>query len=160
MRSRGQWDGVIDAVRASMRANRSANTTPEMRLRSLLWADGYRYRLHRKDLPGRPDIVFPGRKKAIFVHGCFWHQHAGCRRASVPKSRTDYWGMKLQRNQARDAAALQGLQEIGWSSLVVWECELRDHEAIRRKVHDFLTTPQALGPRPPRPLDTPAEPSS
>lgn len=121
-----------------MRANRSKDTKPEVKVRSLLWASGYRYRLHRRDLPGNPDIVFCGRKKAVFVHGCFWHQHAGCQRANVPKSRQEYWLPKLERNSARDAQAQQELAAAGWEVFVVWECALKSPEELLRKLQEFL----------------------
>ncbi|MER2251519.1 very short patch repair endonuclease [Methylorubrum podarium] len=138
MSAHKSWEGVPEAVRTSMRANRSKDTRPEMAVRSLLWGAGYRYRLHRRDLPGKPDIVFPGRRKVIFVHGCFWHQHEGCRRASKPKSRMDYWRPKLERNRSRDAAAREGLSAGGWSSLVVWECEIKDLDALLVRLRSFL----------------------
>src|SRR5271163_4386487 len=109
---------------ANMRKIRSKNTAPELILRSLVHRLGYRFRLHRKDLPGKPDLVFPARRKVIFVHGCFWHQHPGCREGRVPGSRRDYWEPKLLRNQQRDATAKTALEERGWDVLTVWECEL------------------------------------
>ncbi len=121
-----------------MRANRSKDTKPEVKVRSLLWAAGYRYRLHRRDLPGNPDIVFPGRRKVVFVHGCFWHQHEGCRRANVPKSRQGYWLAKLARNGARDAAARQALAATGWDVYVVWECALKTSDDLMRQLREFL----------------------
>jgi DNA mismatch endonuclease (patch repair protein) len=123
---------------ANMRQIRSKNTTPELTLRSLLHRLGYRFRLHRKDLPGKPDVVFPSRQKVIFVHGCFWHQHPGCREGRVPGSRRDYWEPKLNRNQSRDAASQAALEELGWRFLVVWECELKDTDAALRRVKRFL----------------------
>lgn len=122
-----------------MRANRSKDTCPEMAVRSLLWRAGYRYRIHRRDLPGKPDIVFPGRRKVIFVHGCFWHQHEGCRRASLPKSRQEYWLPKLARNCARDVAARDALTTAGWESLVVWECDIRRPDELLLLLKQFLS---------------------
>lgn len=87
---------------------------------------GFRFRLHRRDLPGRPDLVFPKYRAVIFVHGCFWHRHPGCPKATTPKSRVDYWVKKFERNRERDALALQALDELGWRALVLWECETRD----------------------------------
>lgn len=104
---------------------RSANTRPELAVRKGLHARGFRFRLHRKDLPGKPDIILPRYRVAIFVHGCFWHQHAGCRLASWPKTREDYWGPKLARNVERDAQTALRLAELGWRTLVVWECDTR-----------------------------------
>ncbi len=110
-----------------------------MAVRTLLWGAGYRYRLHRRDLPGSPDIVFPGRRKAVFVHGCFWHQHEGCMRANVPKSRQDYWAPKLARNMARDAAAREALAVAGWGVFVVWECDLKKPDELLLRLRRFLT---------------------
>lgn len=132
------WEGVAEAVRASMRGNKSKDTKPELLVRQLLRRAGYGYRLHRKDLPGKPDIAFVGRRKAIFVHGCFWHQHEGCRRASKPKSRLDYWRPKLERNQVRDEANREALTERGWAVLVVWECETKHPAALAEKLRAFL----------------------
>ncbi len=115
---------VIDDLRSrTMRAVRSKNTTPEMVVRKLLHAAGYRFRLHRKDLPGSPDLVFPSRRKIIFVHGCFWHGHDCKRGARQPKTNADYWIAKIARNQARDRHALAALDAMGWSSTIVWECQ-------------------------------------
>lgn len=121
-----------------MRGNKSKDTKPEMLVRMLLRSAGYGYRLHRGDLPGRPDIAFIGRRKAIFVHGCFWHQHEGCRRASKPKSRMEYWRPKLARNQARDIANRDALISRGWSVLTVWECETKEPVALAERLRAFL----------------------
>ncbi|WP_091735026.1 very short patch repair endonuclease [Phenylobacterium immobile] len=110
---------------AVMRRVRAKDTGPEMTVRRALTALGARYRLHRKDLPGSPDIVMPGRKLTIFVHGCFWHGHDCVRGARVPKANADYWIAKIGRNQARDARNLAALAERGWRAEVVWECELK-----------------------------------
>lgn len=123
---------------ANMRQIRSENTAPELLLRRMLHRLGYRFRLHRKDLPGKPDLVFPSRRKVIFVHGCFWHQHSACKEGRVPQSRREYWEPKLSRNQARDAASQTLLEGQGWRFLVVWECELRDTTAALRIVMRFL----------------------
>ncbi len=106
------------------------NTKPEMLVRKALFAAGYRFRLHRKDLSGSPDIVLPGRKVAIFVHGCFWHAHQGCRLAKLPTTRPDFWRKKLGRNAARDAAAVNALRLQGWRVLVIWECFLRQQRGL------------------------------
>ena len=116
------------------------DTKPERLVRSLLHGMGYRFRLHRNDLPGKPDLVFPSRKKVIFVHGCFWHQHTECREGRVPGSRLEYWGPKLRRNRERDALAQSSLKKQGWRYLVVWECELKDITAVLRRVERFLET--------------------
>ena len=107
-----------------MAAVRSKDTQPEMLVRRLVHGMGYRYRLHRSDLPGKPDLVLSSRQKIIFVHGCFWHRHT-CKRAHPPKSNTSYWEPKLERNRARDAEQLKVLQSMGWKCMVVWECELK-----------------------------------
>ncbi len=121
-----------------MRAVKSKNTRPEQAVRSLLHALGYRCRLHRRDLPGSPDIVFPGRKAVIFVHGCFWHGH-GCTRGSrMPKANADYWVGKLARNMARDAKAKSNLEALGWRVLTVWECEIKDAAMLADRLRDFL----------------------
>jgi DNA mismatch endonuclease (patch repair protein) len=99
---------------------------------------GYRFRLHRKDLPGKPDLVFPGRRKAIFVHGCFWHGHDCARGARVPKSNRDYWTKKITRNKERDAASCAALAHAGWTSLIVWECDLGNEKALKAQVRKFL----------------------
>ena len=125
---------------ANMARIRSQNTSPEVSLRKVIHGLGYRFRLHRNDLPGKPDLVFPSRKKVIFVHGCFWHQHTECREGRVPGSRPEYWGPKLRRNQERDALAQTSLKKQGWRYLVVWECELKDITAVLKRVKRFLGT--------------------
>lgn len=115
----------------------SRDTGPELRVRSLLHRLGYRFRLHRRDLPGTPDIVLPGRAKVVLVHGCFWHGHA-CKVGKMPKSRTDYWEPKIADNRRRDARKRRQLSALGWRSLVVWECETRDEERLARKLVRFL----------------------
>jgi DNA mismatch endonuclease, patch repair protein len=104
---------------------RSKNTKPEVRLRKALFSLGYRYRLHDKDLPGKPDIVLSKYRTVIYMHGCFWHRHANCRAATIPKSNADYWTHKFEKNLQRDAAHQQALEALGWRVIVVWECELR-----------------------------------
>jgi len=122
----------------TMRAVRSKDTAPELKLRGLLHRAGFRFRLHRKDLPGSPDLVFPGRKAVIFVHGCFWHGH-GCKRGSrAPKTNVDYWQAKIGRNVARDARALDALKASGWHVATVWECELKDEETALAHISSFL----------------------
>jgi DNA mismatch endonuclease (patch repair protein) len=122
----------------NMRQIRSKDTAPEILLRRMLHREGYRFRLHRKDLPGNPDLVFPGRRKVIFVHGCFWHQHHGCREGRVPGSRREYWEPKLARNQQRDATALARLREHRWQFLVLWECEMKDADTVLKLARQFL----------------------
>ncbi|WP_116131823.1 very short patch repair endonuclease [Tropicimonas sp. IMCC34043] len=113
------------------------DTKPELILRRALHAQGYRYRLHRRDLPGSPDLVFPARRKAIFVHGCFWHGH-GCRWGKAPKSRAEYWLPKIEANKARDNRVLTLLGDKGWQAMVVWQCELRDLSSTVERVAAFL----------------------
>jgi DNA mismatch endonuclease (patch repair protein) len=114
------------------------DTKPEVRVRKLLHRMGLRFRLHRKDLPGTPDIVLPGRRKAVFVHGCFWHQHEGCRLARQPKTRLNYWLPKLARNIARDALFRQKLAEAGWDPIVIWECETQDTTMLEPRLKALL----------------------
>jgi DNA mismatch endonuclease, patch repair protein len=122
----------------TMRAVKSENTSLEMSVRRLVHALGYRYRLHVKDLPGKPDLVFPSRRKVIFVHGCFWHQHACPRGARQPKANPGYWLAKLGRNQERDAQHCATLHAQGWNVLIVWECETKDEARLRKRLLDFL----------------------
>ena len=119
---------------------KSSNTSVELAVRRLIHGMGYRYRLHGKGLPGKPDIVFRPRRKVIFVHGCFWHQHSSpdCPDSRVPKSNLSYWEPKLERTKQRDANNQNLLLEMGWESLIVWECELRDIPALRSRIQRFL----------------------
>ena len=121
-----------------MASVKSKGTAPEMLVRRTLHKVGYRYRLHRSDLPGRPDLVFPSRRKVIFVNGCFWHQHAGCKRSSVPKSNQDFWRNKLHGNLIRDAKNVAKLRSEGWDVETVWECELQNLEAVGKRLAKFL----------------------
>lgn len=121
----------------------SKNTKPEIRLRSLLHGAGYRFRLHAASLPGRPDIVFPGRGKVIFVHGCFWHGHDCPIGSRLPKTNTSFWAIKREKNQARDRRQLELLQSLGWKPLIVWECELKPNLPLAEKVTDFLGPPKS-----------------
>jgi DNA mismatch endonuclease (patch repair protein) len=123
-----------------MAAIRSKDTQPELIVRRLIHGMGYRYRLHRSDLPGKPDLVLSRRRKVIFVHGCFWHQHDGCPFSHVPKSNSSYWAPKLKRNRARDLEHLQNLRADGWECLVLWECELAKTERLRRRLQRFLAS--------------------
>lgn len=118
-----------------MRAIKSKNTSPEKRVRSSAHRLGLRFRLHRRDLPGSPDLLFPGRKTALFVHGCFWHRHENCPETTTPKTNTDYWSRKFQRNMERDRENRKKLEEEGWKVLVIWECETKTRESIEA----FLT---------------------
>jgi DNA mismatch endonuclease, patch repair protein len=125
----------------NMASIRSKDMKPEMAVRKTAHAAGFRFRLHRKDLPGKPDLVFPKYKAVIFVHGCFWHQHSEprCLDGRPPKSNLAYWGPKLERNVKRDAEAHAKLAEIGWRTLIIWECETKDKEALRLRIAEFLT---------------------
>lgn len=127
---------------------RSGDTKPEMLVRRALFALGYRYRLHRKDLPGKPDIVMPGRRVVIFVNGCFWHQHSGCRKATVPTSNRDFWEKKLRANVRRDAEERKALREGGWRVLWIWECALSrkaDREALPALLHEWIESSAGEG---------------
>ena len=115
----------------------SKHTRPELVVRSLLHRLGYRFRLHRKDLPGKPDIVFIGRKKAIFVHGCFWHGH-GCKIGKLPKSKLEFWRPKIERNRQRDSEKRSELEQIGWNVEELWQCELKDSQALEQRLRLFL----------------------
>jgi DNA mismatch endonuclease (patch repair protein) len=124
--------------REIMGSVKSKDTTPEKKIRSLLHALGYRFRLHRKDLPGRPDIVLPKYYTVIFVHGCFWHRHPGCKRASLPTSNVDYWEKKFERNVERDKENKDKLLKKGWKVLTIWECELKDTGNLIRIIEDCI----------------------
>ena len=114
------------------------DTGPEKTVRSLLHSLGFRFRLYRRDLPGSPDIVLPGRNAVVFVHGCFWHGH-GCKQAShLPKTNADFWAKKLAQNMTRDARVKWRLEALGWRVLVVWECETKDHQTLAIQLRDFL----------------------
>jgi DNA mismatch endonuclease, patch repair protein len=117
---------------------RSTDTRPEMLVRKVVYALGYRYRLHAKDLPGHPDIVFRKYAKVIFVHGCFWHRHAGCALARLPKSRLDFWLPKLEGNRKRDRRNKRELQRVGWKVLTVWECQLNRPVRVANQIRRFL----------------------
>lgn len=122
----------------NMRRIKSRDTSPELAVRKLLYSLGYRYRLNRKDLPGKPDIVFAKRRKAIFVHGCFWHAHA-CRLSHSPRTNTAYWSPKLARNVERDSANQAALELLGWQTLILWECEIREQKpAVKLALTEFL----------------------
>jgi DNA mismatch endonuclease (patch repair protein) len=137
---------VVDQISAERRSAvmakiKGKDTGPELRVRKAAHALGLRFRLHRSDLPGKPDLVFPKFRLALFVHGCFWHQHAGCRRASMPKSRTEYWEAKLRRNVQRDAVNGSALESMGWHSIVIWECETNDAETLEEIIRHRVGLP-------------------
>ena len=121
-----------------MAAIRNKNTAPERAVRSVAHRLGFRFRLHCADLPGRPDLAFPRLKKAIFVHGCFWHQHQDCARATMPRSNQKYWCAKFTGNVARDARVAAELKALGWKTIVVWECELNDVGRLQNRLKSFL----------------------
>ena len=121
-----------------MRRVKGRGTGPELAVRKLIWSLGGRYRLNRADLPGKPDIVLPGRRLAVFVHGCFWHGHDCARGARVPKANRDYWTAKVSRNRARDGVATNALEVAGWRVEVVWECELKDRPGLEARVRGWL----------------------
>jgi DNA mismatch endonuclease (patch repair protein) len=120
--------------RSVMQSIGQKNTSPEMSVRIVAHALGLRFRLHRKDLPGTPDLVFPRYRIAILVHGCFWHRHPGCGKAYMPKSRVEFWEAKFRKNVARDARTLRELKESGWCPQVIWECETKDRQALERRI--------------------------
>ena len=120
------------------------DTGPEKAVRSLLHSMGYRFRLQRKDLPGKPDVVLSKFKTALFVHGCFWHRHPGCKRATMPTSNIDYWNRKFTRTVTRDARNQKALDSLGWRVLIIWECELKDLDALQDKLKSFLSENKKL----------------
>jgi DNA mismatch endonuclease (patch repair protein) len=121
------------------------DTKPEIAVRSILHRLGYRFRLHRHDLPGRPDIVLPRHQTAIFVHGCFWHQHSGCRLTYQPKTNVDFWNQKLTANVARDRANTRKLRSLGWRVLTIWECQASDTDGLAHRLHRALP-PREVAP--------------
>jgi len=131
-----------------MSAIRGSNTKPEIIVRKALFAAGYRYRLQRRDLPGRPDVVMPGKKVAIFVHGCFWHHHQSCRFAKLPATRPEFWEEKLRSNATRDARSIAELRALDWRVLVVWECFLRTAKSttdVRSRLTDWIESGKQTG---------------
>ena len=126
---------------ALMSRVRQRNSKPELLVRSLIHNAGYRFRLHRKGLPGTPDIVFPSRSKVVFVHGCFWHGHSCKRGDRIPRTNTDYWQNKIAKNKIRDEAVARTLTTKGWGALTIWECEIKDDKKISLKIFNFLDGP-------------------
>lgn len=124
----------------NMRRIRSKDTSPELFIRRLIFKMGYRYRLHGKNLPGKPDLVFASRKKVIFIHGCFWHQHKNCIDSHIPRTNKDYWVPKLERNRIRDSENKIKLKENGWSFLIIWECQMKNSLGLSNKIKKFLET--------------------
>jgi DNA mismatch endonuclease (patch repair protein) len=134
-----QMDVVNKTRRSAMMARiRGKNTKPELRVRQVVHALGFRYRLHCRALPGSPDLVFPRLKKVILVHGCFWHRHEGCRYAYSPKSNIAFWQEKFQKNRERDLKALSNLVKQGWDPLVIWECQARDPQKLQARIIEHL----------------------
>lgn len=135
-------DIVPPFVRSRMMSGiRGKNSAPEMMVRRLLFAAGYRFRLHRRDLPGTPDIVMPSRKIVIFVHGCFWHAHKGCKYAKIPATRPEFWSAKLEANVSRDRLVIEKLIALKWRVLCVWECAIRDQNAaisLKEKIIEWI----------------------
>jgi|SRR6185369_16235194 len=134
---------MVDSLSPKERSERmsrikSKHSAPEMKLRSLIHRMGFRYRLHVKNLPGKPDLVFPAKHAIIFMHGCFWHRHSDCKLARLPKSRIPFWSDKLEANKARDQVHHQQLIQLGWRVLVVWECQLTNTASVAKMVQEFL----------------------
>lgn len=133
---------ILTTIERSERMGRvrGKDTKPELLVRRMIHAMGYRFRLHRRDLPGSPDLVFPSRRKVIFMHGCFWHRHPdpNCKLARLPKSKRDYWVPKLETNRQRDVVNLEMLHDMGWQVMIVWECELKELDALRVRITSFL----------------------
>ncbi len=122
----------------NMRRIRSKDTNPELLIRRLVFKMGYRYRLYGKNLPSKPDLVFAGRKKVIFIHGCFWHQHMNCIDSHIPKTNRDYWVAKLNKNKVRDKKNQVEIKKLGWSFLIIWECKTKNTSKLSREIKTFL----------------------
>lgn len=144
---RPAFPDVSPTTRKVMQANKGKDTKPEMVVRRLAHGMGYRYRLHRKDLPGKPDLVFGPRRAVVQVYGCFWHQHEGCRHSHIPKTRREFWVPKLARNVERDRDNEAKLRAVGWRVLVLWECETRDGDAVATRIGAFLGPPGRDAPQ-------------
>lgn len=145
-------DNITKKMRSALMGRvRRQDTGPELVIRKLLHANGYRFRLHRRDLPGKPDIVLPRYKSAIYVNGCFWHNHFGCKWGSIPQSNTEFWKAKFARNKERDKQNLLQMTRLGWHPIVVWECETRNLERLLKKINSKLSMgndlSRALGKR-------------
>lgn len=142
-------DIVSSQVRSAMMAGiKGKNTKPELIVRKALFAAGYRFRLHRRDLPGTPDVVLPKRRIAIFVHGCFWHAHQDCPLAKLPATRTDFWKNKLAGNVSRDLLSIESLRKLGWRVLTVWECFVRpmqDPEILMASLSEWIEGEECIG---------------
>lgn len=123
---------------AIMAAVKQSGTKPELQVRRVATRAGLRYRIAPKTLPGRPDLVFPGAKTVVFVHGCFWHRHDGCRRATTPRANAEFWGDKFSENIKRDARNISSLEDLGWCTIVIWECECSSEEKISSRIEPLL----------------------
>jgi len=133
-----RYDPLTPSERSErMSRIRESDTKPEIAVRWLVYGMGYRYRLHVSGIPGKPDLVFRPRKKVIFVHGCFWHQH-GCRHYRMPRTRKHFWEPKLAKNKERDARVKQEIEELGWKAMIVWECQIADIAALKKDIKEFL----------------------
>ena len=140
-------DPPVDPARSRLMSRiRRADTKPERVVRSLLHSLGYRFRIQIKGVPGRPDVAFPGRRKAVMVHGCFWHQHPGCAHARLPATRSSFWAQKFERNRERDARLQAAAGSQGWQVLVVWECETKDRNELERRLTAFIGPPRLPPP--------------
>ena len=138
-------DRITKAQRSAVMARvKGKDTSPELFVRHIVTKMGYRYRLHRRDLPGTPDLVFPGLRKVIFIHGCFWHAHQCRHGRRIPKTNHEYWVRKRRRNAARDRAAARKLTTMGWDVLVLWECELASQSAVTERLGGFLNRKKAI----------------
>ena len=147
--------GVLREKRSRLMARvRQRDTKPEIAVRRAAHAMGFRFRLQRRDLPGTPDLVFPRLKKALFVHGCFWHSHPGCKWATVPKTRTDYWDAKLAANRERDSRVERAVAELGWEVGVVWECDTRNPSLLVLRLREFLGGELAYANEAKEPIDS------
>lgn len=124
---------------------RGKDTKPEMTVRRIAHSLGYRFRVHRRDLPGNPDVVFPRLRKIVFVHGCYWHRHNGCRYAYVPKSNTEFWKQKFDANVARDKHSVAKLEKLGWGVLIIWECETKDEDKLSCHLAAYLKNKKNIG---------------
>lgn len=132
-------DRVLPAKRSEMMSKvRGTNTGPELIVRRIISSLGYHYRLHRRDLPGKPDLVFPGRKKVIFIHGCFWHRHECSAGRQLPKTRPEFWNQKLARNVERDREVQEQLRKMGWNVLIIWTCQLKQKDGLVTTIKGFL----------------------
>lgn len=133
-----RYDPLTPIERSERMAKiKNANTKPEMIVRQMVYSMGYRYRLHVRSLPGNPDIVFRPREKAIFVHGCFWHQH-GCRQYKMPRTKLSFWKPKLTKNKVRDAKVKRDLRKLGWQTMSIWECQIKKETMLKHRIESFL----------------------